>query len=66
MTTSHPHADLVRRLFAAFGQQNREEIVAIMRHAGDTAYGLRMRALIVLLWRMQGRHGSTARTAEAH
>lgn len=28
-----------------------EEIVAIMRQAGDTAYGLRTRALIVLLWR---------------
>src|SRR4051794_25886417 len=28
-----------------------EEIVAIMRYAGDTAYGLRTRALIVLLWR---------------
>ena len=28
-----------------------EEIVAIMRHAGDTAYGLRTRVLIVLLWR---------------
>jgi ketosteroid isomerase-like protein len=27
-TTPHPHADLVRRLFDAFGQQNREEIVA--------------------------------------
>jgi site-specific recombinase XerD len=28
-----------------------EEIVAVMRCAGDTAYGLRTRALIVLLWR---------------
>jgi site-specific recombinase XerD len=28
-----------------------EEIVAIMRHADDTPYGLRTRALIVLLWR---------------
>src|SRR4051794_36696942 len=28
-----------------------EEVVAIMRHAGDNAYGLRTRALIVLLWR---------------
>jgi len=28
-----------------------EEIVAIMRHAGNTAYGHRTRALIVLLWR---------------
>ena len=28
-----------------------EEIVAIMRCAGDSAYGLRTRALIVLLWR---------------
>jgi integrase len=30
---------------------NVEEIVAVMRCAGDTAYGLRARALIVLLWR---------------
>jgi ketosteroid isomerase-like protein len=29
-TTPHPHADLVRRLFDAFGQQNREEIVAVI------------------------------------
>jgi site-specific recombinase XerD len=28
-----------------------EEIVAVMRFAGDTTYGLRARALIVLLWR---------------
>jgi len=28
-----------------------EEIVAVMRCAGDTAHGLRTRALIVLLWR---------------
>ena len=28
-----------------------EEIVAVMRHAGDAAHGARMRALIVLLWR---------------
>jgi site-specific recombinase XerD len=28
-----------------------EEIVAVMRCAGDQAYGLRSRALIVLLWR---------------
>jgi len=30
MTTPHPHAELVRRLFAAFGRQDREEIVAII------------------------------------
>lgn len=29
-TTPHPHAELVRRLFDAFGQQNREEIVAVL------------------------------------
>jgi site-specific recombinase XerD len=28
-----------------------EEIVAVMRYAGETAYGLRARALIVTLWR---------------
>jgi site-specific recombinase XerD len=28
-----------------------EEIVAVMRHAGASPHGLRMRALIVLLWR---------------
>jgi site-specific recombinase XerC len=28
-----------------------EEIVAVMRCAGDSQYGLRARALIVLLWR---------------
>jgi hypothetical protein len=28
-----------------------EEIVAIMRSAGDTPHGLRTRALIVVLWR---------------
>jgi site-specific recombinase XerD len=28
-----------------------EEIVAVMRKAGDTPHGLRTRALIVLLWR---------------
>jgi integrase len=28
-----------------------EEIVAVMRRAGETSYGLRVRALIVVLWR---------------
>jgi hypothetical protein len=28
-----------------------EEIITVMRHAGDDAHGARMRALIVLLWR---------------
>jgi integrase len=28
-----------------------EEIIAIMRHAGDRAHGLRLRGLIVVLWR---------------
>src|SRR3954453_5468976 len=28
-----------------------EEIIAVMRRAGDSAHGLRTRALIVLLWR---------------
>jgi site-specific recombinase XerD len=28
-----------------------EEIVAVMRCAGETIYGLRTRALVVLLWR---------------
>ena len=28
-----------------------EEIVAVMRSAGDTAYGRRLRGLIVVLWR---------------
>jgi hypothetical protein len=28
-----------------------EEIITVMRHAGDGAHGARMRALIVLLWR---------------
>src|SRR3712207_6628846 len=28
-----------------------EEIVAVLRQAGDTSYGRRLRALIVLLWR---------------
>jgi hypothetical protein len=34
-----------------------EEIVAVMRRAGDRAPGLRTRALIVLLWRAG--YGST-------
>src|SRR4051794_20025955 len=28
-----------------------EEIVAVMRQAGETSHGLRMRGLIVMLWR---------------
>ena len=28
-----------------------EEIIAVMRHAGDAAHGVRTRALVVLLWR---------------
>jgi integrase len=28
-----------------------EEIIAVMRHAGDRAHGLRLRGLIVVLWR---------------
>jgi integrase len=28
-----------------------EEIVLVMRHAGDRAYGLRLRGLIVVMWR---------------
>jgi integrase len=28
-----------------------EEIVAVMRHAGDGAHGLRLRGMIVVLWR---------------
>ena len=28
-----------------------EEVVAVLRVAGDSAYGLRTRALIVVLWR---------------
>jgi site-specific recombinase XerC len=28
-----------------------EEIIAVMRRAGDTMHGLRTRALVVLLWR---------------
>ena len=28
-----------------------EEIIAVMRQAGDGAHGVRMRALIVVLWR---------------
>jgi hypothetical protein len=28
-----------------------EEIIAVMRQAGDSRYGRRMRGLIVLLWR---------------
>src|SRR5919112_5311572 len=28
-----------------------EEIVAVMRHAGDRAHGLRLRGLIVVMWR---------------
>ena len=28
-----------------------DEIVAVMREAGDTRHGLRMRGLIVVLWR---------------
>lgn len=28
-----------------------EEIVLVMRHAGDRAHGLRLRGLIVVMWR---------------
>ena len=28
-----------------------EEIVAVMRNAGDNPYGLRMRGLLIVLWR---------------
>ena len=28
-----------------------EEIIAVMRHAGDSRHGWRLRALIVVLWR---------------
>ena len=28
-----------------------EEIILVMRHAGDRAHGLRLRGLIVVLWR---------------
>jgi site-specific recombinase XerD len=28
-----------------------EQIIAVMRHAGDGTHGARMRALIVVLWR---------------
>src|SRR3954454_4799217 len=42
-----------------------EEIVAIMRYAGDTAYGLRTRALIVLLWRAGLRISESLALAES-
>jgi hypothetical protein len=35
-----------------------EEIVAVMRHAGDDRHGRRLRAMIVVLWRAGLRIGS--------
>ena len=40
-----------------------EEIVSVMRHAGDSVYGARSRALIVVLWRagLQDQRSARAR-----
>jgi integrase len=45
-----------------------EEIVAIMRRAGDTPYGLRTRAVIVLLWRagLRIREGRALAESDLH
>jgi site-specific recombinase XerD len=42
-----------------------EEIVAVMRCAGDTPYGLRTRALIVVLWRARLRISEALSLAES-
>jgi site-specific recombinase XerD len=42
-----------------------EEIVAVMRTAGETVYGLRTRALIVVLWRAGLRISEALRLAES-
>src|SRR3954451_18398522 len=42
-----------------------EEIVAVMRQAGTTTHGLRMRALIVVLWRAGLRIGEALTLAES-
>jgi site-specific recombinase XerC len=42
-----------------------EEIVAVMRYAGDQQHGLRSRALIVLLWRAGLRISETLSLAES-
>jgi integrase len=42
-----------------------EEIIAIMRAAGDDAHGRRLRALIVILWRAGLRIQEALRLAEA-
>jgi integrase len=42
-----------------------EEIVAVMRCAGQTAHGLRVRALIVVLWRAGLRIGEALALAES-
>jgi integrase len=41
-----------------------EEIVAVMRHAGETDHGLRVRALIVVLWRAGLRIGEAMALTE--
>lgn len=40
-----------------------EEIIAVMRYAGDNRHGWRLRALIVVLWRGGLRIEQTAATA---
>lgn len=42
-----------------------EEIIAVMRAAGDRPYGLRIRALIVLLWRAALRIGEALALSES-
>jgi integrase len=42
-----------------------EEIVAVMRHAGDRVHGRRLRALIVVLWRAGLRIHEALALAEA-
>jgi len=42
-----------------------EEIVAVMRHAGDSDHGLRLRALIVVLWRAGLRIGEALALTES-
>ena len=42
-----------------------EEIVAVMRGAGASQAGIRMRALIVLLWRAGLRSDASLRTSSA-
>jgi site-specific recombinase XerD len=69
-----PHAAAVPRRPAAAqqgdalprGSPTIEEIIAVMRHAGDSVHGRRLRGLIVVLWRAGLRICEALALAEAN